>query len=59
MWDLLGPGIEPVSPELAGGLLTTRPPGEAVSSLTLVKVSAGGVTPWAAPSINVFLLFMF
>ena len=26
MWDLLGPGIEPVSPALAGGFLTTAPP---------------------------------
>ena len=28
MWDLPGPGLEPVSPELAGGFLTTVPPGE-------------------------------
>ena len=27
MWDLPGPGIEPVSPALAGGFLTTAPPG--------------------------------
>ena len=27
LWDLSGPGIEPVSPELAGGFLTTVPPG--------------------------------
>ena len=26
-WDLPGPGIEPVSPALAGGFLTTGPPG--------------------------------
>ena len=26
MWDLLGPGIEPMSPALAGGFLTTEPP---------------------------------
>ena len=25
MWDLPGPGLKPVSPELAGGLLTTPP----------------------------------
>ena len=29
MWDLPGPGLEPVSPALAGGFLTTAPPGEA------------------------------
>ena len=27
MWDLPGPGIKPVSPALAGGFLTTAPPG--------------------------------
>ena len=26
MWDLPRPGIEPMSPELAGGFLTTGPP---------------------------------
>ena len=28
MWDFLGPGIEPVSPTLAGGFLTTVLPGK-------------------------------
>ena len=28
MWDLPEPGLEPVSPALAGGLLTTAPPGK-------------------------------
>ena len=28
MWDLPEPGIEPVSPALAGGFLTTAPPGK-------------------------------
>ena len=28
MWDLHGPGLEPVSPALAGGFLTTVPPGK-------------------------------
>ena len=27
-WDLPGPGLEPVSPALAGGFLTTAPPGK-------------------------------
>ncbi|KAJ8782467.1 hypothetical protein J1605_010175 [Eschrichtius robustus] len=31
MWDLLGPGLEPVSPALAGGFLTTGPPGKSLS----------------------------
>ena len=28
MWDLPGPGLEPTSPALAGGFLTTAPPGK-------------------------------
>ena len=28
MWDLPGPGLEPVSPALAGGFLTPAPPGK-------------------------------
>ena len=32
MWDLPGPGIEPVSPALAGGFLTTAPPGKSLES---------------------------
>ena len=28
MWDLPGPGLEPVSPALSGGFLTTAPPGK-------------------------------
>ena len=28
MWDLPGPGLEPVSPALAGGFLTSVPPGK-------------------------------
>ena len=31
MWDLPEPGLEPVSPELAGGFLTTAPPGKPLS----------------------------
>ena len=27
MWDLPGPGLKPVPPALAGGFLTTAPPG--------------------------------
>ena len=28
MWDLPGPGLEPMSPALAGGFLTIVPPGQ-------------------------------
>ena len=31
MWDIPGPGLEPVSPALAGGFLTTAPPGKSQS----------------------------
>ena len=31
-WDLPGPGLEPMSPALAGGFLTTAPPGKPSSS---------------------------
>ena len=33
MWDLPGPGLKPVSPALAGGFLTTAPPGKSHSFL--------------------------
>ena len=33
MWDLPGPGIEPVSPALAGGFLTTVPPGKSLDAI--------------------------
>ena len=41
MWDLPGPGLEPVSPALAGRFLTTAPPGKpsvySLSSLSSQK----------------------
>ena len=36
-WDLPGPGLEPVSPALAGGFLTTVPPGKSQKLLILMK----------------------
>ena len=30
MWDLPGPGLEPMSPASAGGLLTTVPPAKSL-----------------------------
>ena len=35
MWDLPGPGLEPVSPALAGGFLTTVSPGKSLQSCFL------------------------
>ena len=34
MWDLPRPGIEPVSPALTGGFLTTTPPGKPRQSIS-------------------------
>ena len=40
MWDLPGPGLEPVSPALAGGFSTTAPPGQShVSILSQILFS--------------------
>ena len=33
MWDLPGSGLQPVSPALAGGFLTTAPPGKTLKQL--------------------------
>ena len=35
MWDLPRPGLKPVSPALAGGFLTTAPPGKPIYVLLL------------------------
>ena len=40
MWDLPTPGLEPVSPALAGGILTTAPPGKS-SLYTLNSIFHG------------------
>ena len=37
MWDLPGPGIEPVSPALEGGFLTTAPAGKSLLILKYPK----------------------
>ena len=37
MWDLPGPGLEPVSPALAGGLPTTAPPGKPPGCKVLIE----------------------
>ena len=35
MWDLPGPGLEPVSPALPGSFSTTAPPGKPLNILLL------------------------
>ena len=37
MWNLPRPGIEPVSPALAGGFLTTAPPGKPFLRVLIMK----------------------
>ena len=47
MWDPPGPGIEPVSPALAGGFLTTVPPGKSLKGFFKVAVlKVESVDPW-------------
>ena len=41
MWDLPRPGLEPVSPALAGRFLTTAPPGKPENSLFLKQIVMG------------------
>ena len=38
MWDPPGPGHEPVSPALAGGFLTTAPPGKPLHYILKVSI---------------------
>ena len=40
MWDLPGPGIEPVSPALAGRFFSTGPPEKPFPALLITSVSA-------------------
>ena len=47
MWDLPGPGLEPVSPALAGGFLTTAPPGKPFPFI-LTGVEEGRKSFWVA-----------
>ena len=37
MWDLPRPGLEPVSPALAGGFLTTAPPGKPLELIFYIR----------------------
>ena len=38
MWDLPGPGLEPMSPALGGGFLTTAPPGKSLPLFSLTEI---------------------
>ena len=41
MWDLPGPGLEPMSPALADGFLTAAPPGKPCSFLYAILTKLG------------------
>ena len=45
MWDLPGPGIEPMSPALAGWFLTTAPPGKSLKLLSPRNCHSSDITP--------------
>ena len=47
MWDLPRPGLEPVSPAMAGGFSITAPPGEPPIIQFLSKVATKGVKEWS------------
>ena len=53
MWDLPRAGLEPVSPALAGGFLTTAPPGKSLVSL-LAHGNQLGVY-WALENLDLVL----
>ena len=45
MWDPPRPGLEPVSPALAGGFLTTAPPGKPLKCI-LVQLFTSQIRGW-------------
>ena len=55
MWDLPGPGLEPVSPALTGGFLTTAPPGKPSISSQSVPWVRFPSTPISDPFIGIRL----
>ena len=58
MWDLPGPGLELVSPALAGGFLTTAPPGKPKCVLFLIfKFHDFCGHPHPDPSKNSVLIY--
>ena len=65
MWNLPGPGIEPMSPTLAGGFLTTTPPGtsSALNSFLLhffwYDSSPYIVSLYGVHWLSIFLSFSF
>ena len=56
MWDLPGPGLEPASPALAGGFLTTVPPGKSLDSFSCwhlhLSVTHDASKPFLTPLVS-------
>ena len=46
MWDLPRPGLKPVSPALAGGFLTTVPPGKSLHN-GILAMKKNEILPFA------------
>ena len=59
MWDLPGPGIKPVSPALAGGFLTTAPPGKPTPYYLFDAVVSVMISPNLAILIGKFISLFF
>ena len=61
MWDLPRPGLEPVSPALAGRLSTTAPPGKPMYKFLCRHVFSTflGLYQWVATDWNVTSLFFW
>ena len=57
MWDLPGPGLEPVSPTLASGLLTTAPPGKSPKRPRLSSTRSEWDT--SAPLCGIIQIYLF
>ena len=56
MWDLPRPGLEPVSPALAGRLSTTAPPGKPQSHVFLRKLREANISVCI---YQYFILFIY
>ena len=53
MWDFAGPGIEPMSPALAGEFLTTGPPEKSAIAFCMKRGHRGWANCWGEGKLNV------
>ena len=53
MWDLPGPGLESMSPALAGGFSTTAPPGKPQGHAKFVFSKTADQNAWDEPQLSV------